>query len=121
MASLLRVLVVDDEPEVAKALKRVLRASFEVQTVGNGQDALAMLDVFRPHVVVSDVRMPGMRGDVLAGEIRRRAPDIGVLLMSGDVDSEDLSHHAPDVPFFKKPWNNEVLIQQIEATAKPDE
>jgi two-component system, cell cycle sensor histidine kinase and response regulator CckA len=81
-----RVLFVDDEPMIMKLGQRMLeKQGYIVQTRASGTDAL---ECFRqdPHgfdLVVTDMTMPGMRGDRLAEEIMAIRPDIPVILSTG--------------------------------------
>ena len=65
------VLVVDDEPDAGAIVKRVLlECHAEVTIAGSATDALAVLDQKIPHVIVSDIGMPGMDGYQLIRQIR---------------------------------------------------
>ena len=69
----LRVLVVDDEPDMVKTLLELLRGEgYEAHGHASGQAALTALDTFMPDVVISDIAMPGVNGWELAREIRQR-------------------------------------------------
>jgi len=120
-----RVLVVDDEPEIARSLRRVLRGAYEVEIESSANEALAKLDVSCPDIIISDFRMPEMNGAKLLSEVHRRLPSSIRLLLSGlaELDLEVLSEHAGSVSrFLKKPWRNdellEVLAELLEARAR---
>jgi two-component system CheB/CheR fusion protein len=69
----LRVLVVDDEPDMVKTLLQLLRDDgYEAQGHASGEAALKALHNFMPDVVISDIAMPGVNGWALAREIRQR-------------------------------------------------
>ena len=58
-----RVLVVDDEPNIADVVAMALRfQGFEVETAGTGEHALAAVAAFRPHIMVLDVMLPDFDG-----------------------------------------------------------
>jgi putative nucleotidyltransferase with HDIG domain len=79
-----RILVVDDEESVRALLCAFLNArGFEVAEAPSGEGALALLEEQTRDVVLSDVRMPGMTGMQLLAEIRRRYPDVAVLMLTG--------------------------------------
>ncbi|MGY6284636.1 PAS domain S-box protein [Methylorubrum extorquens] len=83
------VLVVEDNPEVgAFATQALKELGFSTVWATDGEKALAEIEriPFRFEVVFSDVMMPGMNGVELAGEIRRRRPNIPVVLTSGYSD-----------------------------------
>src|SRR5436853_2948296 len=57
------VLVVDDEQNIADVISMALRyEGFEVETAGNGTEALAAVDSYRPHLMVLDIMLPDMEG-----------------------------------------------------------
>ena len=77
-----RVLVVDDEPDLAESCAYFLdRAGYEARCAESAPEALEMLQKEQFSVVVSDVRMPRMSGMELLKAIRERDPDIEVLLL----------------------------------------
>jgi EAL domain-containing protein (putative c-di-GMP-specific phosphodiesterase class I) len=79
-----RVLLVDDEPAIARALARVLQQSGHVVTSAqSGQEAVALLGTVPFDVVISDIRMPGMDGLALLRAIRAKDLDIPVAFMTG--------------------------------------
>jgi two-component system response regulator AtoC len=80
-----RILVVDDEPAVGKAIKMMLEYDgHKVQTAGSGKEALAMLEQGAFDLVTTDFAMPEMNGDALAAAIKQRLPDQPVLMISGN-------------------------------------
>jgi two-component system NtrC family sensor kinase len=85
--ALARVLVVDDEPEIAQLMRDMLEsAGYEVATAESGAVALELLDMARIDAVVSDLRMPDMDGAALWREVRERQPELArrMLFVTGD-------------------------------------
>ena len=82
-----RVLVVDDDPDVALLVKTVLerRAGCEVAVAHDGQSAVERLETFTPDVVVTDIEMPGLDGLELLAELRRNDPLLPVIVMTAHV------------------------------------
>lgn len=81
-----RLLVVDDDPAVRRAMVTVLEMLGYVPTAAeSGEEAFALLEDGAPAIsaVISDIMMPGMGGDTLAGEVAARWPAIPVILVSG--------------------------------------
>jgi two-component system response regulator VicR len=110
--SMHRILIVDDELEVAKALRRLLRKEYEIEIAANGEEALAKLDAFRPDVVLSDFRMPGMSGAELLSAVKARMPLSLRLILSGyaDLDSVLASVNEGEIcRFLRKPWDDAEL------------
>ncbi len=74
----LRVLIVDDEPDVRELLTVVLeRCKVIVFAAASAQEALALLQAHRPHVLVSDIGMPGEDGYALIRQVRALPPEAG--------------------------------------------
>jgi CheY-like chemotaxis protein len=106
------VLVVEDNPlSRATAVAMFKALGFEVFDAYSGHHALALLEV-RPEISVLfvDVRMPGMSGPELAEVVRRRRPDIRIVLTSGYVGEEAVPKGLQFVP---KPWRVEEVAQLI--------
>jgi CheY-like chemotaxis protein len=75
-----KVLVVDDEPDARALVKRLLEdCRAEVTTAGSAAEAVERLRVERPHVLVSDVGMPGEDGYSLIKQVRELGLDVGRL------------------------------------------
>ena len=83
----------------------------------NGHHALALLEA-RPEIglLFIDVRMPGMSGPELAEVVRRRRPDIKLVLTSGYVGEEDVPKGFSFVP---KPWHMDQLEQAVAPRSSP--
>ncbi|MFN8549132.1 MAG: response regulator [Candidatus Eisenbacteria bacterium] len=83
----IRVLCVDDEPEVLEGLKLQLRRGFVVETATGGEEALRKIASQEPFaIVVSDMRMPGMDGATFLAKVRERTPDTVRVLLTGQTD-----------------------------------
>ncbi len=78
-----KILVVDDEPLVADAVRMMLTfEGHEVVTARNAQEALALFEPGKFDLVITDYAMPGMKGDELAAAIKSRAPGKPVILIT---------------------------------------
>lgn len=85
----LGVLLVDDEVEFLETLeKRLRRRNMDVRVATSGEEALDLLSQSPPDVVVLDVKMPGMDGIETLREIKRRAPLIEVVMLTGHANLE---------------------------------
>ena len=86
----LNVLVVDDDPTVRGLYTTVLRhAGAAVTSSGVATEALALIDLQTPHVVVTDLRMPGHDGIWLLHELKSRLPSVPVIAVTGHVGSAE--------------------------------
>lgn len=117
---MLRVVVVDDEPAVAKSLGRLLAArGFDVRVCDGGVAALALLERDPPDVVLSDLNMPGMNGLELLEEVRRRWPAVRRVLVSALAETlavETLAACAP-CALLPKPFDEAALVAALEGGA----
>lgn len=107
----MRVLLVDDEPGVLRALERLFRRrGHEVRTAPNGMVALGLLDEFPPDAVVSDFLMDGMTGVELLRRIAVRFPETRRVLLSGFAEVAG----PIDATFLRKPYDAQTLLQACE-------
>jgi DNA-binding NarL/FixJ family response regulator len=87
----LRVLIADDHQLILDGVRRALEESGEFDIVGEamtGNQALALVKRARPDVVLLDIRMPGMDGLVCLDEIKKRNPEIKVIVLSASSDQK---------------------------------
>jgi EAL domain-containing protein (putative c-di-GMP-specific phosphodiesterase class I) len=108
---------VDDDPDVAQSLQRLLSgAGYRVTVAGDGREATEALSRNAFAVIVSDIQMPGMSGVELLRVIRDRDPDVPVILMTGaptiDTAMEAVSLGA--LQYLRKPTSNAIMLKSIE-------
>jgi CheY-like chemotaxis protein len=112
-----KVLVVDDEPQVAHALRRLLkREGFDVQVAFNGAEALERLKEYSPDIVLSDFRMPGMTGGELLQQVKRSHPLALRLIISGYADFKSVVASVNEgeiCRFISKPWDDAELVTYL--------
>lgn len=114
-----RILIVDDEPHVLKALERTLMdEDCEVMTTTSGEEALELARRYRFKVIISDERMPGMFGSELLATICLRQPEVVKMLLTGyaSVEAAIRAVNQGEVcRFLVKPWNDFELKMSIRA------
>ena len=112
-----RVLIVDDEPQIARALARALR-HHEVVIAPGGVEALRLLAERRYDVILCDLSMPEMSGPQLFEELRRRHPgaERRVIFVTGGAVAEELQSFLASVPnrCIDKPVDVNVLRALVE-------
>jgi len=87
-----RILVVDDEPFVADAVKMLLEFDGHVvATASSGEDALALFEPCKFDVVITDYAMPAMKGDQLALAIKARAPNQPIVMITAYAEKLETS------------------------------
>ncbi|WP_216209978.1 response regulator transcription factor [Amycolatopsis aidingensis] len=82
---MIRVLLVDDHPVVREGLRGMLEAEDDLTVVGeagSGTEAVALVGIRRPEVVLMDLRMPGMDGVDATRQLRRDAPEAKVVVLT---------------------------------------
>lgn len=85
MAAMIRVLVADDHPVVREGLRKMISLTDDIEVVGeavNGEDAVAKVEALSPHVVLMDLRMPGIDGVEATKRIRAGTPSAEVIVLS---------------------------------------
>src|SRR5262249_22376687 len=98
-----RILVVDDEANARAALVELLREDgYAVETAADGFKALPKLDEFAPHILLTDLKMPGLDGIELMRKGRERDPELTVVMMTafGAVDSAVTAMRAGAVDYL---------------------
>jgi two-component system KDP operon response regulator KdpE len=112
-----RILVVDDEPQITRVLRRGLSSKgYEVQVAEDGEEALTVFRQWKPDLIVTDLSMPGMGGLELCRRIRRTSTvPIVVLSVKGEerIKVEALDTGADD--YITKPFGMEELFARIRA------
>lgn len=108
-----RLLIVDDEPGVLSALKRVFRQeNYEVITATSGEQGLRQLTEATTHLVISDFRMPAMNGAEFLRAVRDRSPETIRIMLTGHADSDAVMgaiNEGAVYKFILKPWDDNDL------------
>jgi len=112
-----RILVADDDPGLLRLLvMRLATAGHEVRTVESGEQALAQMPQFRPHVVITDMRMAGMDGIELFNNIRRHDQTLPVIILTahGTIpDAVDATHNGV-FAYLTKPFDGKSLLKWVD-------
>jgi CheY-like chemotaxis protein len=106
------ILVVEDQPATAQVTRILLESwGYRVIETHRPEEALRIFgEQPEIHLLLTDVNMPGMKGDQLAGELRRRKPDLRVVLKSGDLADDSLPRGCA---FLPKPFNPSGLARTV--------
>ncbi|GGH69599.1 response regulator transcription factor [Phaeocystidibacter marisrubri] len=112
-----RILLVDDEPILLKAVEfKLKKEGMDVTTATNGEMAIELLTGGgRYDIVISDVMMPGLGGMELLRQVKESQPDTKVLLLTG-LKTEDTVVNAFDLgadDFMTKPFNPKELVLRV--------
>ena len=112
-----RLLLVDDEQDLLHVVSlRLNVAGFDVETASSGAEALAKIPAFRPHVVISDLRMEGMDGLALFDAIAHTWPTLPVIILTahGSIPDAVEATQRGVFGYLTKPFNHKEMQAQIE-------
>src|SRR5258708_3069574 len=112
-----RVLVVDDEVVIRTLLVDALELEgFEVRCVADGEEALQIVDVWPPNVIILDLMMPRMDGFRFRDEQRRRASiaDIPVIILSAVRDLHQKTVGLAPAAVIPKPFDLDEVLETVQ-------
>jgi len=111
------LLLVDDEENILRSLKRLLRRDgHTIVTANSGESGLELLEKHPVGVIVSDQRMPHMDGAEFLAKVAQRHPDTVRIILSGYTDLETVTeaiNRGAIYKFLTKPWDDELLRKNI--------
>lgn len=112
-----KVVIVDDEPQIVRLASRILKQhNFETYEFTSPGEALEFLNQNEVDLLITDLRMPEMKGIELIDEFSRIQPDVPVIVISGyaDMDSVIEAMRLGAASFIVKPFSSEELIENVE-------
>jgi two-component system KDP operon response regulator KdpE len=120
MAERSRILVVDDETQIARVLKTALSSQgYEVKTAGEGETALNLAIDWIPDLIVTDLSMPGMTGIELCRLVRERSQvPIIVLSVRGEEKTKVEALDAGADDYVTKPFSVSELLARVRANLR---
>lgn len=114
------ILLVEDDELVRDMLTQMLqRASHEVLTATNGEEAIEVLKRTHPDIMITDIIMPKMSGITLISEVKNRHPTMEIIAISGGGRLDptgylDLSESLGATASFEKPVDKAALLMAID-------
>jgi two-component system OmpR family response regulator len=114
----IRILLVDDEPNILQFLELGLHnEGFQIQTAADGMAGMTKAKEFSPHIVILDVMMPGMDGFEVCRMLKKNSEETAVIMLTAKDEVEDrvkgLTLGADD--YVVKPFSFEELLARIHA------
>ncbi len=116
-----RLLLVDDDPDLLHLLSLRLTASgYQVMAAGSAEQALRVFEQCRPHLVISDQRMPGMQGIDLYDALQQRQPGLPVILLTahGTIPDAVDATRLGIFSYLVKPVDATLLLDNISRALK---
>lgn len=118
------VFVVDDDPEVRSAVVDALKdIECKVSCFANAVDCLEQLQKENCNLLITDVKMPGMDGLTLLSKVRRVAPWISVMLITGfgNVPMSVRALKLGAIDFIEKPLERKIFLHKVKTILKQDD
>jgi DNA-binding response OmpR family regulator len=117
-----KILVVDDEPDLAVNCERLLqREGHACLQAHSGPDAIRLIDLERPDLVVTDLRLPGTGGLTVARHARSRKPPIPVILITAydSAQARVAARESGVHDYLAKPFSNAALLDAVQRALAP--
>ena len=116
-----RVLIVEDEPKIARLMAEYLQVDgFTTQTLENGNDVLPLLANNTPALILLDLMLPGKDGLTLCREIRWHHPEVAIIMVTAKVEEIDrllgLELGADD--YICKPFSPREVVARVKAVLR---
>lgn len=116
-----RILIVDDEKNIVSSLKEILiDENYDVSVASDGLDALDMIRLDPPDLILLDIWLPGMDGIEVLKTVKTYHPSIEVLIMSGhgSIDTAVKATKLGAFDFIEKPFSMDHLTQSVHSVFK---
>lgn len=115
-----RILVVDDESQITRVLRRSLSAHrYDVRVAADGESALDVFNDWQPDLIITDLSMPNMNGIELCRSIRAKSSiPIIVLSVKGEERTKVEALDAGADDYITKPFGIEELLARVRATLR---
>ncbi|MGQ0442211.1 MAG: sigma 54-interacting transcriptional regulator [Methylophilaceae bacterium] len=110
------ILIVDDDQDILKLISmRLLAAGYGTATANNGAEAMSIVALKRPDLVISDLRMPAMDGMALLESVHHAHPTLPVIILTahGSIPDAVRATQSGAFGFLTKPFDSQTLLQQV--------
>lgn len=113
----IKIVVVDDEPEILRTLKRILsRKGYEVVTFDSPLNALDYLKTERVNLILTDLKMPGMDGVQLLLRVKQSHPSLPVILLTAyaTIETAVTAMQQGAFDYLRKPFDIKKIYEIVE-------
>lgn len=112
-----RILIVDDDPGILRAVGRILGRRHQVAVAASGEAALVEARTFKPDLAIVDIRLPAMNGFEVTRALKAAQPAVEAILMTGNAEEPDetLIQAIDEGAFYfiQKPFDRRVLLALV--------
>lgn len=111
-----KILIVDDEPSIRDALYELLSGeNYECKTAGDGSEALELVKIDPPDLIITDIRMPVMDGVALLQHAKQHDPNLAVILITAviDIDTAVRALKTGASDYITKPFNLQDVLNRV--------
>jgi sigma-B regulation protein RsbU (phosphoserine phosphatase) len=112
-----RILIVDDDPGILRAVSRILGKRHQVATAASGEAALDEARTLKPDLAIVDIRLPAMNGFEVTHALKAAQPGVDAILMTGNAEEPDetLIRAIDEGAFYfiQKPFDRRVLLTLV--------
>lgn len=112
-----RILIVDDDENIAELISLYLiKECFDTEIAGNGEEALAKFQTYKPHLMLLDIMLPGIDGYDVCREIRKSS-NVPIIMLSakGEVFDKVLGLKIGADDYMVKPFDSNELVARVQA------
>lgn len=115
-----RIMIIEDDPIIQTELKNLLTGNgYEVFAVSDFTDTVADVKKYHPHLIILDIKLPGVSGFSICSEIRTFSEVPIIFVTSSDTDMDELnSIMLGGDAFITKPYNTAILLARISSLQK---
>ncbi len=116
----IRILIVDDDVTLLRVLEHHLTAEgYQVEKENRPEAALKRIEAFHPHILLTDLRMPGLTGHDVLAHVREKSPETLVIMLTGFPTVEDAvkAMRSGAYDFIQKPVDREHLLRVVRKAA----
>ncbi|PLX50071.1 MAG: sigma-54-dependent Fis family transcriptional regulator [Desulfobulbaceae bacterium] len=120
-----RLLIVDDDHDMLVMLRTVIskKCRCEIEVTDSGDKAWDLVDLWRPDIILTDIKIPGLDGLSLLHHVKQKDPTVSVIVMTGygtiEIAVRALREGAYD--FFEKPFDNDHLLHTLQRSLERTE
>jgi len=115
-----RILIVDDDANIAELISLyLLKECYETQIVGDGEEALQVFPIFKPHLVLLDLMLPGIDGYQVCRELRMTS-QVPIIMLSakGEIFDKVLGLELGADDYMIKPFDSKELVARVKAVLR---